>query len=389
MPLSDSTQRLDPSIRSVPGDQRWPQSTTPAAWTSTGPQVVVFSDTRNGLPGGPDEATGGDAAAAILFSEKPAAVCEGRASRTAEVMANWRLANSSNASSWEPRFQEYAYALIAEEAAAEALKMANLTGSQVDHFVSSGSPPRLFKGLRNALSISDRAEGLLRTGGIGDTGTADMALGLIEALERAKPGEVILCLSVADGADALVFRTTDRLPEAQAATRQTLSARLSAPPVELDYSKFLEWNGRLQPQPPRRPLPVAPTAPPSLRNEGWKFALIGSKCMVCGAVHLPPARRCRHCRSLDQMEPCPMADRVGLLFTHTVDYLSPGPGGPTVMGLVDFPEGGRFRCELTDVVPAELHRGLPMRMTFRCFYTAGDTKNYFWKAAPVRPMDEP
>ena len=84
-----------------------------------------------------------------------------------------------------------------------------------------------------------------------------------------------------------------------------------------------------------------------------------------------------------------MADRLGVLFAHTVDHLSPGPGGPTVIGLVDFPEGGRFRCELTDVVPAELHRGLQMRMTFRCFYTAGDIKNYFWKAAPVRPMDEP
>ena len=84
-----------------------------------------------------------------------------------------------------------------------------------------------------------------------------------------------------------------------------------------------------------------------------------------------------------------MADRTGFLFTYTVDYLCQGPGGPMVMGLVDFPDGGRFRCELTDVIPAELRRGLPMRMTFRCFYTAGDTKNYFWKAAPIRPLDEP
>jgi len=38
---------------------------------------------------------------------------------------------------------------------------------------------------------------------------------LVKALEEAGPGELLLLANYADGADALIFRTTDRITQAQ------------------------------------------------------------------------------------------------------------------------------------------------------------------------------
>ncbi len=57
------------------------------------------------------------------------------------------------------------------------------------------------------------------TGSVGNLGAAQAALALADVLDRAEAGQVIVILSLADGADALVLRTTDALPAAQAAAR--------------------------------------------------------------------------------------------------------------------------------------------------------------------------
>src|SRR4051812_21136902 len=54
------------SVRSAIGALR-------AALTSSGAALVVSADMRTGLPGGPDEATGGDGAAALLVGDDAAA----------------------------------------------------------------------------------------------------------------------------------------------------------------------------------------------------------------------------------------------------------------------------------------------------------------------------
>ena len=50
---------------------------------------------------------------------------------------------------------------------------------------------------------------------VGNTGTAHFGLLLASALETAEPGQVIVVLQLADGADAMVLRTTDALTAAQ------------------------------------------------------------------------------------------------------------------------------------------------------------------------------
>ena len=55
-----------------------------------------------------------------------------------------------------------------------------------------------------------------------------------------------------------------------------------------------------------------------------------------------------------------------------------------VAAVVDFEQGGRFQCELTDVDPARVAIGDELEMTFRRLFTAQGVHNYFWKARPRR-----
>jgi uncharacterized OB-fold protein len=84
------------------------------------------------------------------------------------------------------------------------------------------------------------------------------------------------------------------------------------------------------------------------------------------------------------MHDVPMADARGRIATFTVDRLAFTPSPPMVAIVIDFDEGGRFRCQLTDVDHETLAIGDPVEMTFRRMLTANGVHNYFWKARPVR-----
>jgi uncharacterized OB-fold protein len=152
---------------------------------------------------------------------------------------------------------------------------------------------------------------------------------------------------------------------------------------ELEVLRFLTWRGFLKREPPRRPDPQAPAAPPAFRAEAWKFGFTGSRCQVCGTRHLPPTRVCLKCHAVDRMTPERMADVPATIATYTVDRLAYSLSPPVVVGVLDFEGGGRFTCELTDVDPAAVAIGNRVEMTFRRLMTARDVHNYFWKCRPA------
>ncbi|HTC82275.1 MAG TPA: OB-fold domain-containing protein, partial [Acidimicrobiia bacterium] len=219
------------------------------------------------------------------------------------------------------------------------------------------------------------------SGTVGFTGAAHAGLLLASALDTAAPGAVIASLSLADGADALVFRATDALSAAR--PTPSLADQIAAGGPPLPYPTFLTWRGLLRREPPRRPDPVRPTAPASHRGEAWKYAFSASRCQACGRRHLPPQRVCLECHAVDQMELERLADVPGTIVTHTLDRLAFSLHPPVVVAVVDFDGGGRFQCELTDVDPATVAIGQRVEMTFRRLFTAEGVHNYFWKAKPI------
>lgn len=365
------------SVRSAAGALR-------AALDARVPTLAVVSDIRTGLPGGGDEREGGDAAAAFLCgddSREAPVIAEpvASASRTAEFLDRWRLPGAPASRQWEERFGEHAYLPLGEAVVTEVLKCAGLTAPALHRVIVAGPHARACKAVATRIGAAKTAYGDDLAGTLGNTGAAHAGLLLVDALERAQPDQLIVVVSLADGADATVWRTTKAV--ASRTSLVTVPAQI-ARGATVAYATFLTWRGFITREPPRRPDPVRPEAPAAYRAEPWKFGFIGSKCQACGARHLPPQRVCVKCHTIDKMASERLADVPAKVATFTVDRLAFSPSPPVVAAVIDFDGGGRFQCEMTDVDPAAVKIGDRVAMTFRRLITAGDVHNYFWKARP-------
>jgi uncharacterized OB-fold protein len=237
-------------------------------------------------------------------------------------------------------------------------------------------------GLPKALGLRPEQVADPLTATVGRTGVAHAGLLLARALDQAKPGDRILVVCVADGADALVLEVTDAIKDM--APVRKVDRWIASKRNDLPYNTYLKWRGVLPFEPPRRPDPERPAAPPMRRHERWKLAFVGSRCTQCQAGHLPPQRVCVKCGAVDQMRDERFADTSCRVATYTLDHLAYSLQPPVVAAFVDYEGGGRFSCELTDVEPARVAIGDHLEMTFRRLFTAQGVHNYFWKARPGR-----
>ncbi len=352
------------------------------AVASAGKGLAVLADIRTGLPGGADEAAGGDAAVALLFGEGPDVLATpiGGADVTAEFVDRWRTPGDAHSKQWEERFGEFAYVPLAEQSVADALKATGLTMAEVDHVIVTGLHTRAVQAARKAIGAVPDSLAPDLTDLIGNTGTAHPALLLADVLDRALPGQTIMIVTLADGCSTQLLRTTDALPRRRPAV--SVRDRIAATRDDLSYSSFLTWRGQIHREPPRRPEPERPAGPPSLRGTAWKYGLFGSRDEQ-GFVHLPPARVSMGSGEIDRMEMVRMADVRATIATFTVDRLAYSLSPPVVAAIIDFDGGGRFQCELTDVDPSTVRIGDRVEMTFRRLYTQDGIHNYFWKARPI------
>ena len=359
---------------------------TSLAAQGTGATLVVLSDVRDGLPTSADEAAGGDGAAAVLVGDdapgaRVLAEYLGGASVTDEFLDRWRTAGDKRSKVWEERFGETRYVPLGSEAWEAALKTVGISADQVDQVAVTGMHGRAVKALARSLGLRDGALVDDLTAAVGQAGTAHPGLVLASMVERAQPGQVLALVSLADGADVLVFRTTDALGEWSAS--ETVADQVAGA-VDLPYGKFLSWRGMVTPEPPRRPEPARVSSTAAWRNEDWKFGFVGSKDRTSEAVHLPPSRISMKGGAVDDMDPVDRADTEATIATYTIDHLSYSASPPIVFAVLDFDGGGRFPVELTDVDPASVDIGDRVTMTFRRLYTADGIHDYFWKAKPVR-----
>jgi 3-hydroxy-3-methylglutaryl CoA synthase/uncharacterized OB-fold protein len=380
LPRSAMAIDMGGSVRSAAGALR-------AALDARAPALAVMADVRTGLPGGADERDGGDAGAAFVCAEDSApqpvlAEPLGAASATAEFLDRWRRPGDAASRQWEERFGEHAYVPLGEEALREALGQAGVKPQAIDRLIVAGPHGRAARRVASGAGARKEAIADDLASTVGNTGAAHAGLVLADALDRAAPGEVIVLVSLADGADVTVWRTTPALATHRATP--TVAAQMAAGTGRVAYGTYLTWRGWLRREPPRRPDPRPPEAPPARRSEDWKFAFTGSRCQACGARHLPPQRVCVKCQAVDQMTRERLADVRATIATFTVDRLAYSMSPPVVVGVIDFDGGGRFQCELTDVDPRAVKIGDRVEMTFRRLLTADGVHNYFWKARPVR-----
>jgi hydroxymethylglutaryl-CoA synthase len=352
----------------------------------TGTTLVVLSDLRDGLPTSADEISGGDGAAAVLIGDDgpgSPVIAEylGGASVSDEFLDRWRTVGDRRSKVWEERFGETRYVPLGVEAWESALKAVGMTADQVDRVAVTGMHGRAVKALARRLGVRDGVPADDLTTTVGQTGAAHPGLVLASMIEGAGPGQVVAVVSLADGADVLVFRTTDARTGWSAA--EPVADQIAAA-ADLPYGKFLSWRGMVTPEPPRRPEPARVSSTAAWRSEEWKFGFVGSQDRTSGAVHLPPSRISMKGGAVDDMEPVDRADTEATIATYTIDHLSYSASPPVVFAVLDFDGGGRFPLELTDVDAATVDIGDRVTMTFRRLFTADGIHDYFWKAKPVR-----
>jgi hydroxymethylglutaryl-CoA synthase len=354
-----------------------------AARGGTGQALVAIGDARLAAPEAKAERTGGDGAVAfVVGSTGVIAEIIANTSLTREFLDTWRLPDEPFPHSWEERFAlSQAYAPLLGKVVQSVLEKAGVAPGDLASVIIDCPNARATADVARRLKVAPEriADPLALT--VGQTGAAHPGLMLANTLAAAKPGDRILVALASDGADAVLLRVTD----AATAYKQPRSVgRLIESKGEVAYGTYLKWRQILPTEPPRRPDPARPCAPPMLRAAAWKYGFVGSKCTACGTPQLPPQRICVRCTAKDQMEPYPFAERPARIATLTLDRLAFSLNPPTVTVVADFEGGGRFICEMTDCQPEQVQIGDQVEMTFRRMFTAEGVHNYFWKVRPRR-----
>ncbi len=347
--------------------------------------LVAASDVVVGAPSGPRESGGGDAAAAFVLGAngtEPVARLIGRASCTEEVLDVWKSPGMPFARQWEERFGADVYTPLLVETFGRALADAGVSASDLSKVVLDGTNARVFRGFPRPAGIAPEQilDGLAGT--VGRAGSAHAGLVLASALDGASAGDRIAVAVVADGVDVAVFEVTDAIDGGR--PKHSVASWVESRRNDLAYTTYLKWREVLPFEPPRRPDPDRPAAPPMQRAERWKFGFLGSRCNRCGNTNLPPQRVCVVCQAVDDSTVEPYADGECRISTYTLDRLAYSLQPPVIGAVVDFDKGGRMLCQLTDVDPDNVGIGDELEMTFRRLYTAGGVHNYFWKARPKR-----
>lgn len=345
--------------------------------------AVAMADCRQAAPEGRAEQSYGDGAVAFVTGDQNViAEVVASTSITREFLDTWREPGEDFAHTWEERFaltQVYAPMLI--NVIRTVLAKAKVEPADLAKVVLDAANPRAIDDAIRGLKLDPAriADSFAAT--IGQTGAAHAGLMLAGVLPSAKPGDLILVASIADGADALLLRMT---PAAATYKPARSVGRMIESKGEVSYASYLKWREILPTEPPRRPDPDRPAGPPMFRSDTWKYGFVGSRCTACGTPQLPPQRICVKCRARDKMEPYQFADRVARIATFALDRLAYSLNPPTVNVVIDFHGGGRYLGEMTDCEPEKIAIGDEVEMTFRRLFTAGGIHNYFWKARPKR-----
>ncbi|MGE0596193.1 MAG: OB-fold domain-containing protein [Hyphomonadaceae bacterium] len=357
------------------------------------PVLVAASDLRRTRAASAPELEFGDGAAALLIgTEDVIAEHLGSSAFTIDFVDHFREAGQDVDYVWEERWiRDEGVAKIAPRAAAAALAKAGLSGAQVDHFIF----PVALKGMaaQVARALGVRADAVVDdlAEQVGDTGVGHGLLLLAGVLETARPGAVILMLEFGNGAEAVIWRVTDKIGSVK--PRRGLSGWLTRGAQENNYTRLLAYRGQLDLDKGMRGEQDKKTPLTTLyRHRKAIMALVGGKCRETGSVHFPPSRLSydpQHA-ALDTQDPYPLADRSARILSWSAEYLSYYPAPPQHYGQIDFDGGGRILMEFTDVSPGDVDVGEAMEMVFRV-KDRDNTRHftrYFWKATPARAAIE-
>ena len=309
---------------------------------------------------------------------------------TVDFIDHFRGATEEFDYTWEERWiRDEGLAKIVPPAIEKVLKKANVTPSDITHFILPCTIGRAVAGIarKSGIPLEAIRDNLHAT--CGETGTAHALVMLAETLENAaKPGDVILLCSFGQGCDLAVLRVTDALAGYTSAAGVT--SALADRQAEDNYHKYLAFNDlvvldkgmRAERDDYKTALSV------TYRKRDMLLGLVGGRCTQCGTLQFPRADICVNpqCKAEDTQEPHPFRDEPAQILTWSADYLTYTADPPSHYGMITFANGGRFMTDFTDVNVGDIEVGMDVRMMFRIksLDRSRGFVRYFWKAVPVR-----
>ena len=347
--------------------------------------LVVASDNRQGAPKGEAERNSGDGAVAFIISED-AVIAEqaGSYTITENIMDTWRSAGDQFVRSWEDRFAiEEGLERIMGEAVSGFIEKEGVSVKDVTKLALYSPDARRHGQLARHLGFQPEQVQDPLFGRMGNTGAAFPLMLLAGALEDGSPGQLLLTVAYGDGSDVLGFRTTSKVGERGHGLG--VSGFLDSGQVLDSYETYAKWrNVWLTDSSSRRPDPQSPSVTALWRESDQNIKFHGGVCNQCGYVQYPPQQVCVECQSRDDSTPIRLSDKLGTVFTYSLDYLAGTVDTPLAVVVVDFEPGGRVLCMMTDREVGEVQIGMLVQMSFRKLRVVNGIHNYYWKAVPLR-----
>lgn len=347
--------------------------------------LVTAADCRTGYPRSDQEQAFGDAAAAVFVDQEDlAATFEGSYTVFHEMMDVWRSPEDTFVKTWEGRFilgEGYTNHMV--EVVKGLMKKHGLKPGEIARVILPAPDARTHAGLVKQLgfNMETQAQDPLLSS-VGFSGAAHPLLMLADALETAKPGDLLLVAAYADGADALLFKATDRVQRETG--RLKVKEQLGHKLMLNSYARFLSYKGLVETV-PGEPFRLLPSATVTWRDRNSIMRCHASRCRKCGLLAFPVQRVCYGCNAKDDFDEEPISHLEGEVFTFTRDNLAGRSDDPVVVQTVA--ELGkakvRFYGMMTDCEPSEVQVGMPVGLTFRRLYEGAGMHNYFWKCRPV------
>ncbi|MBE9570586.1 MAG: hydroxymethylglutaryl-CoA synthase family protein [Proteobacteria bacterium] len=353
--------------------------------------IVCSSDCRLGKPSSPQEMIFGDAAAALLVGDEDViAEFKGSYSTTYDFVDHYRGQFAKFDRQWEDRWiREMGYDSLVSEIIKGLLEKYKLKITDFAKIIYPCHYDAERKRINKILDIKPEMDQDDLKAEIGDAGTAQSLMMLVNALEEANPGDKLMVVGFGSGCDALYFEVTENMSKKK--DRKGISGCL-AEKAKLDsYEKYLVWRDILSGDLGMRAEEDFWTRwSVAWQNRKAVLGLWGSKCKKCGTLHYPPQSICVNpdCGAVKNMEDFCFSDKTGRIISYTGDMLAESYNPPATYGSIEFDVGGRYMFDFTDCDLDSLSVGMPVSMSFRKKYydEKRDIVGYFWKAIPQKEV---
>ncbi len=346
--------------------------------------LVVASDMRKAYPKSSEELNLGDAAAALVIgSGDVLATIDGTFSMNDEIVDIWRNAGDAYISVGESRFVvDMGYMRVMGETVRAILAKYSLKPQDLTKVVfpaaSAANATKLAK--KCGFTPEQLQDTLL--GSVGNSGTAQAFLGIIGALEGAKPGDKILVADYGSGANAFILTATKSIGKIHG--YDTIQRFLAERKEFCSYARYLSFR-EIAPAQPGSPFKLPASAAMTWREQNLNIRLHGSRCSECNATIFPVNRVCYSCGAKDKYEEFRASDLVTKVFTYSVDKYAGRSDDPVLIQTVsEDGKGTHYYTIMTDFNVEDVAIGMEVEFTFRKMHSLGNFPNYYWKLRPLR-----